>query len=390
MATRSLRTVLPLAVITTTSMLAMDLFLPAVPTLPRGLGLSVAQGQLTIAVFLAGLASSQLVWGEALHRLGPRRCVRIGLWTLVAASFGCALAPGLEWLLMLRFTQGVAAGASTVVAPTVLRATLPDHEAVRGIAAISMIEAIVPAAAPVLGTALLVVADWRWTFALIGLVGLLALPFALRASPPAQPPSDTPVRTGYGVLLRSPRFVRLALAHALAFAALVSFVASAPQVLPGLSSLGNRAFALTQVCGVSAFILAASQAGRIGRALGTPGAVRLGALLHGLLCSALLAAWALERLSFAGVLGFWMAFCATLGLRGPPAFSDALAVPPPQMGRASALMVLTLLAAGAAVTQATALFLARWQLGAVAAGMALAAWASFALVARYPARNAAG
>jgi DHA1 family bicyclomycin/chloramphenicol resistance-like MFS transporter len=65
--------------------------------------------------------------------------------------------------------------------------------------------------------------------------------------------------------------------------------------------------------------------------------------------------WPLEQVSFAATLEFWMAFCATLGLRGPPAF-DALAVPSAQMGRAPALMVLLLLGASAALTQATALF----------------------------------
>jgi hypothetical protein len=62
--TTSIHTILPLAVLTATGMLAMDLFLPAVPAVPalqRALGVSVAQGQLTVAVFLAGLAASQLV-----------------------------------------------------------------------------------------------------------------------------------------------------------------------------------------------------------------------------------------------------------------------------------------------------------------------------------------
>jgi DHA1 family bicyclomycin/chloramphenicol resistance-like MFS transporter len=66
-------------------------------------------------------------------------------------------------------------------------------------------------------------------------------------------------------------------------------------------------------------------------------------------------------------------FFATLGLRGPPAFSDALALPSAQMGRASALMVLLLPGAGVALTQATALFLMHWQLGAVVTAMALSA-----------------
>jgi MFS family permease len=63
--TSSVRTVLPLALVSGTSMLAMDLFLPAVPSLQGALGIEVAQAQATVALFLAGLAGSQLLWDEA-------------------------------------------------------------------------------------------------------------------------------------------------------------------------------------------------------------------------------------------------------------------------------------------------------------------------------------
>lgn len=390
----SIRTVLPLATITAASMLTMDLYLPAVPTMQVDLGITVAQGQLTIAIFLLGLAASQLVWGEMLHRIGPRRCVQTGLLALILTSFGCALAPDLTMLLGLRLVQGIAAGAATVVVPTVVRATLPEQDGVRGIAAIAMIEAIVPAAGPVLGTALLLIADWRTTFAIIGVIALVSAPFALRATPAALPAQedegeDEGGRVGYRALLRNWHFVGLALAHALSFGALIAFVASAPQVLPAFANTGQSGFALAQVCGVAGFIVAASQAGRISSRLGPRHAIQLGALLHGLLCTALLAAWWTERLSYPWLLAFWAAFCAVLGIRGPTAFSEALSVPNAQLGRASALMVLALLAAGALATQATAPFLPTGQLGAVALSMCALCWASYALVARYPAKRAA-
>ena len=69
----SIRTVLPLAFITCTSMLAMDFYLPAVPSLQTWFGIDVTLAQATIAVFLAGLAASQLVWAEVMARLGRAR-----------------------------------------------------------------------------------------------------------------------------------------------------------------------------------------------------------------------------------------------------------------------------------------------------------------------------
>src|SRR3989337_2383557 len=70
MTSASVRTILPLSIVTCTSMLAMDLYLPAVPTLQQSLGIDVALAQSTIAVFLAGLAASQLLWAEVLTRIG--------------------------------------------------------------------------------------------------------------------------------------------------------------------------------------------------------------------------------------------------------------------------------------------------------------------------------
>lgn len=366
-------------------MLAMDLYLPAVPTMQRGLGLSVAQGQATVAVFLAGLAASQLVWGEALHRFGPRACVKAGLWVLIAASFGCALAPELWSLLAMRLLQGVAAGASTVVSPTVIRATLPDKDGVRGMAAISMIEAIIPAAGPVLGTALLLVTDWRSTFAIIGAVALLSMPFALNATPRQLPHHDDSAPSGYLALLGNARYLRLALSHSLCFAALLCFVGSGPQVLQAVMQWGDGAFATAQVCGVAAFIAVASQSGRISARLGPVRAVRVGAVVHVLLCAGFWWAWQDGPLAFGWVLAFWVVFCGTLGVRGPAAFSEALRVPMVQMGRASALMVLMLLVSSAAATQGVAPFLQQAGLEAVLVTMLALSAASLLLVLKLPA-----
>lgn len=363
----------------------MDLFLPAVPALQQGLGVTVAQGQLAVVLFLAGLAGSQLLWGEALARYGPRRCVGAGVAVLVVSSVGCALARDLTGLLVMRLLQGIAAGASTVVAPSVIRATLPDADAVKGIASIAMIEAIVPAAAPAAGAAMLLVADWRATFWVVAGLALLAMPFVLRATPRQLPGLEPAVRTGYRVLLRDGRFLRIAVSHALCFGALITFVASGPQMLANSLGLGPSAFATAQVVGVATFIAVASQAGRIGHRLGAPGAVSLGARLHLLLCGGFLGLVLLGGAGFAAVLFFWSLFCGVLAVRGPAAFSEALAVPPAQMGRASALLVLALLAAGAAGTQLAAPFLDRAGLPAVVTVMTAMIALSLLVVTPYPA-----
>jgi len=385
-ASASIRTILPLACVTGVSMAAMDLYLPAVPALQTGLGVSVPLAQATVAVYLAGLAGGQLLWGELLNRLGPRLCVEIGLALLALTSLGCALAPGIDTLLVLRLLQGVAAAAATVVAPTVVRATLGDADVVRGIAAISMVEAIVPAAGPVLGAVLLRVMDWRGTFWILMALALLVLPWVARIAPRRLPGLDLSHDASYAAILRNRSYLRLALSHALCMGALLTFLSSAPQLLQHTLGLGSDAFALLQVLGVSSFMLSASQSGRLAKRLGHARVVRLGNVVQLAACLlALLGAWGWQQLPYAAVAAYWMCFCGALAIRGPATFVDALALPPAQMGRATAMLVLALLAAGAIGTQLVAPFLG----GAddampVFCGVLLQLLFSAALVWRYP------
>jgi MFS transporter, DHA1 family, multidrug resistance protein len=384
MSRTSIKTILPLSLVTCSSMLAMDLYLPAVPNLQQSLGASINLAQATVAIFLAGLAASQLLWGEALNRIGPRRCVLIGVLALVLASLGCALAPSIETVLAMRLLQGIAAGAATVIAPSVVRATLSNEDAVRGIATISMIEAIVPAAGPVLGAVLLNFMDWRGTFWVLAAATALVLPFAVAVTPRQLPGLDRSVPAGYGAILRNGRFARLALSHGLCLGALLTFVASAPQLMQNALGMDASAFALLQLIGVGSFILMASQSARITAQLGAARAVHLGASVQILLCATLLAVALAGRLPFWALLLFWSGFCGALAVRGPPAFSDALAVPPAQIGRASAMLVLTLLCLGSLGTQLVAPFMAFASAAPLAAAMLAMLLTSAALVAPYP------
>lgn len=384
MSASTFRTVFPLALITGTGMLAMDLYLPAVPALQAGLGVDIRLAQATVAVFLAGLAASQLLWGAALNRFGPRRCMQAGVGLLAAASFGCAFAPGIEALLALRLLQGVAAGAAAVIAPSLVRASLPDEDAVKGIATISMVESFVPAAGPVLGTLLLPFIDWRGLFVVVGAVALVLLPFVVHIAPRRLPGLDHRDAAGYRQLLANPRYLHLMASHALCVGALLTFVASAPQVMAQVLRLEPSAFATLQVIGVAGFMSMASQSGRISRRLGTARAVQLGSAMQLALSAALCIASLVATPGFAVVAVYWAGFCGALAVRGPATFSDALALPPALMGRASALLVLALLAVGALGTQIVAPWLEGASLAPLAAAMLLMLIASGALVWRYP------
>lgn len=384
MASSAIRTILPLAIVTSTSMLAMDLYLPAVPQLQHSMHTGVTLAQATIAVFLLGLALSQLLWAEVLTRNGPRSTVQWGMVLLVVASAACALSPTIELLLSVRLLQGIAAGAATVAAPTVIRATLSDVDAVRGLAAVGMVESIVPAAGPLLGAALLFHMDWRGLFWGLAGISALVLPFAVRATPRELPGLDRTVTAGYAAILRQREYRRVGLSQALTIGALLTFVASAPQLLVHALKLEVSAFATLQLMSVAVFMLVASQSGRVSQRWGAPAAIRAGAWVQLVLCIALLVASFTLRPQFWWLALFWCGFCGALAIRGPAAMSEALRLPPAQMGRASAMLVLGMLLAGALGTQLVAPFLSQRSPAALALCMLVFCGVSLVAVVPFP------
>jgi predicted MFS family arabinose efflux permease len=239
----------------------------------------------------------------------------------------------------------------------------------------------------VLGAALLVYTSWRGTFWILAAASLLLLPIVVRITPRELPGLDRSTPAGYGVILANRRFLRLILSHALVIGALLMFVASAPQFLRNVYGLGASAFAALQVMGVAGFIATASRTSRIAARIGNETAVKLGSIAQIVLCAALALFSLAGYASYPVLLVFWCAFCSLLAVRGPPAISDALHLPAAQMGRASAVMVLSFLAATALGTQLIAPFLERSSMLPMAVGMLLMTLGSIALISPYPAAN---
>ncbi len=352
-----LRVVLPLAAVTGVGMLATDLYLPALPQLPAALGGTIPAAQATLAVFTATLALSQLVWGYAADRFGARAVLGTALALQVVAGLACALAPSMTALIVARAFQGFGVGAAAVVVPGVIRQRFGDADTVRAMSWLAICESVIPAAGPIAGALLLQVAGWQATFWITTVIAAALSPLALAQVPPSAPHAATQAGGGYGTLFRDPVYLGYALGHALCFAALVGFVASAPQVVEIWLGAEPITFAILQACGVGAFVSTASLSGRLTTRFGIDRMIVWGVALQ-IVATAIFTGLALgDQRTVAGLVAGWILFCGALGLRGPATMTRALAVDAPIVGRAAGLMMFAALAITAAATQAVAPFL---------------------------------
>ena len=74
-------------------LISTDLYLPSLPSLARYFAVGVDDIQLTLSVFLVGLATAQLVYGPLSDRFGRRPVLLVGLAIYVVASIVCMLSP---------------------------------------------------------------------------------------------------------------------------------------------------------------------------------------------------------------------------------------------------------------------------------------------------------
>ena len=87
------------------------LLVPALPKLAASFGRDISIAQMTVSLYMVGIACSQIVMGPLSDRFGRRPVLLAGLSLMVAASIACSLAETLPELIAARFLQALVAAA---------------------------------------------------------------------------------------------------------------------------------------------------------------------------------------------------------------------------------------------------------------------------------------
>ena len=94
-----------LTMITFSGTLAMHIFVPALPEAARDLGSSVGAMQLTMSVYVFGLAVGQLAYGPLADRFGRRPVLIVGLLIYTTTGIWAYFASTVEMLIVVRLQQ---------------------------------------------------------------------------------------------------------------------------------------------------------------------------------------------------------------------------------------------------------------------------------------------
>lgn len=243
----------------TMSALATDVMLPAFPTMARDLGISNAEIQRVLSVFMFGYALPQLVIGSLADRFGRRPVLLVGLAVYGAGSILSLFAPTFTWLLAARFIQGMGAAAGPILSRAVLRDLYSGQELGRMLSFAMVFFTSAPLLAPSIGAIILHFGDWHLTFVFLLLVAIVLTLLVLLVLPETLAERDKNALNLQGIIanarliFRNPTSGWAVVLLTLGYGTLMAYLTSAPILFITHFGLDETRFALlfSGIAGVS-------------------------------------------------------------------------------------------------------------------------------------------
>jgi MFS transporter, DHA1 family, multidrug resistance protein len=373
------------------SSLAVDMSLPALPTLAAAFGTSAARAQLTIGLYLLGYALGQLFYGPLSDRFGRRPMLLIGMSIYTLSGFLCAFAPSIEAMVMLRLLQGFGGCVGVVVTRAAARDYFHGSELAQMLSSITAIQAFGPLLAPVIGGVIATHFDWPVIFLVQGaFAGAMLIATwtgfgeslrqrDLHAIRPAR------LLANYWTFFSNPRCIGFALVSACVFGGLFIVLSASPFVLIDVYGLSSQTYGFFFGTSVLGFMVGSFGNRRLLRAaVQSEALLRCGLLVLIAAASAMLVFAATTWGGVAGIMGPYVTYCFAISLVQSNAIAAAMEPVPHMAGTGASLMGAIQMASAALGGFVVDLFFdgTGTPMGIGMASAALAASAFYLLIAR--------
>lgn len=335
--------------------MALNIFIPSMPGLQKEFGIPYGTAQLTLTLFLIGMAVCQLIYGPLSDRVGRRPMLLGGFAVFVVASILAALAPTIELLIGARLLQALGGAAGIVLARAMVRDVFDRDKAASVISYITMAFVVAPMVAPVLGGFIDRMAGWRLDFWLLAGAGALVLAASWFHLPETH---DVRSRGGAAGLVTGawhlaglPRFRSYALTLAFTSTVFFAFLGGAPHIMVDVLKRTPLEYGMWFFMVSSGYMLGNFLSGRYTQRAGIDRMMLMGCIvtmIGGMMCLAA----ALSGLLMPATLFVPMAFAALgNGLTIPNGTTGAISVDPRLTGAAAGWSGFIQMAFGAAASQ---------------------------------------
>ncbi len=226
--------------------MSIDVMLPALPQIQQAFALGDGnQQQQTISSYMFGFAFGQILYGPLSDSFGRKRVLLTGIALFCVATVAAPFLGAFGWFLFARFLQGFGCAAARIVSTAIIRDIYGGREMAKVMSFVMMIFIMIPAIAPLVGTAVLAVGSWRLIFGLLFVAGVSAYVWMVVSLPETLPEERRkPLAWGtLGKAIAKAATNRVTLGYTVAggviFGALMGYVNSAQQVFQDFYATGS-------------------------------------------------------------------------------------------------------------------------------------------------------
>ena len=324
--------------------LSTDLYLASLPSLATVFGVPASTVQLTLSMFVAGFGGAQLVIGPLSDRYGRRPVLLAGLSLYVIASLLCAVAPGIDLLIVARFLQALGCCSAIIIARAIVRDAYAPSDSARVIARASSWLSLAPLLGPILGSYLQVTFGWRAAFVAHSILGaclLAAVYLRLPETNVHKNPRATELAGlihNFGVVLGAREFWANALPGALSYGSIFAFISGSSLVLIRVLHVPTAWFGYCFAFGVSGYLGGTIVCRRLLPKFGQAMTQRIGGTMSLTAGALFLAALGLGAAHWSLVVGAMFLTMLAHGINFPVAQSGSVTPFPQQAGTAAGLM----------------------------------------------------
>ena len=343
-----------LAILTLSGTLAIHIFVPVLPLVARDFQVNLQAVQLTISIYVIGLAIGQLLYGPLADSIGRRPVLLLGLLIYTLASIGAMLAPSIDILVIMRFFQALGGCSGLLLSRAIIQDTTTGSETTKKLSMLNMLVILGPSLAPLIGGILAELSGWRSIFTVLSALGLLNLVLILRYVQKKERKKDkvaaSSVVQNYKKLISSPQFLLYTIGGGFSTTAVYAFLGVAAYVFVNRlnHSVQDVSLALILVMlGVWCGCVAAS---RMVDRISIEQMIFIGSLMSFASAAVLLLCVLIDYVTAFSLIIPVMVYCFGAGITSPAALSKALSINPLVAGSASGIYGFTQMLVGALCT----------------------------------------
>lgn len=331
-----------LGLITALTPIAIDMYLPAMPSIAKEFSVSAGDIQFTLTAYMAGFAIGQLLHGPLADSFGRKPVLLFGTLLFTLASVLSALAPSIELLVWTRIGQGFAGAAAAVVIQAIVRDMFEKEEFARTMSFIVLVMTLAPLVAPLAGGYMAVWFGWRsifWLIALIALLVIVAIIFKIPETLPIEKRQPFKVRSvlyNYRSLVGSADAMLLIITGALSFSGLFAFLTAGSFIYVELYGVDIQHVGYLFALNVFSMMIMTFVNGRIVRIKGSPWMLSFGLTIQ-LVAATLLLLGQLLELGLWGLVLPIMLYTSVISTVGSNSMAILLSAYPDIAGTASSL-----------------------------------------------------